>query len=113
MPTYTIGQQVHCCFGSKLARIFHEQGRPQVGRGWGDAKNPDCGALSVDEISRMDFSSMNFSEIFADVFQNVNQAAQKAVPSQMQDQMPLMQKDIEEVRKYNKENWSDVKESKF
>ncbi len=31
-----------CCFPSKLSRIVHEQGRPQLGIGWGDAKSPDC-----------------------------------------------------------------------
>jgi hypothetical protein len=28
----------YCCFNSQLARILQECGRPQIGKGWGDAK---------------------------------------------------------------------------
>lgn len=57
----------HCCFGSKLVRIIHEQGRPQVARGWGADKSPDCSGLSIDEIQHMDFSAMDFSEFINDI----------------------------------------------
>lgn len=46
-----------CCFHSQLARIFNECGRPQVGKGWGSPKNPDCSGFSIDEFSRIDFST--------------------------------------------------------
>jgi conjugal transfer mating pair stabilization protein TraN len=29
-----------CCFNSKLARIVNEQGRVQVGKGWGSGRKP-------------------------------------------------------------------------
>lgn len=53
---------VYCCFNSMLARLIHEQGRPQIGRGWGTVDNPDCGGFSLGDISNLDFSVMDLSE---------------------------------------------------
>ena len=46
-----------CVFGSKLGRILQEQGRSQLGVGWGD-----CRGLSVAEIEGIDFESLDLSE---------------------------------------------------
>jgi conjugal transfer mating pair stabilization protein TraN len=46
-----------CCFNSKLARILQECGRPQIGKGWGDARNPNCSGYTIDEFARVDFTS--------------------------------------------------------
>ena len=46
-----------CVFGSKLGRILQEQGRGQLGVGWGD-----CRGLSVAEIETIDFERLDLSE---------------------------------------------------
>ena len=46
-----------CVFGSKLGRILQEQGRGQLGVGWGD-----CRGLTVAEIEGIDFESLDLSE---------------------------------------------------
>lgn len=56
-----------CCFGTRFAKILQQQGRPQLGIGWGDAKCPDCRPLTVEELSKLDLSKMNFSELFEDL----------------------------------------------
>ena len=56
-----------CCFGSRLARIIHEQGRPQLGISWGDAKHPQCRGFTADEISRIDFSKLDLSELYEEL----------------------------------------------
>ena len=56
-----------CCFGSKFARLLQVQGRAQLGLGWGTAECPDCRGLTVQELSRIDLSKMNFRELFEDV----------------------------------------------
>ena len=43
-----------CCFGSKLAKIVHEQGRAQISIGWGDAEHPDCRPLTVKELQKIE-----------------------------------------------------------
>jgi conjugal transfer mating pair stabilization protein TraN len=60
-------KEAHCCFNSRLARIINEQGRAQLGRGWGDAKAPDCSGFTVTELQNLDFSKMDLSEFYAEI----------------------------------------------
>ena len=55
---------VFCCFNSMLARIIHEQGRPQLQsfNGWGYVGAPDCRGFTEEEFSHIDFSKIDFSE---------------------------------------------------
>lgn len=53
-----------CCFKSMLSRIIHEQGRPQLGIGWGSAENPDCRGFAPFELQRIDFSAIDFTEYY-------------------------------------------------
>jgi conjugal transfer mating pair stabilization protein TraN len=54
-----------CCFNSILARIVNEQGRVQVGRTWGTAREPDCSGFTVAQLQALDFSAMDLSELYA------------------------------------------------
>jgi len=56
-----------CCYAHKLARVLHEQGRPQIGRSLGDPKGPDCNGFTVEELSLLDFNRLNLTEIHQDV----------------------------------------------
>jgi len=60
-------KKVFCCFDTILARIVQEQGRPQLGRGWGSAKSPDCRGFYVDEFAQIDFSKIDMSEYVDDI----------------------------------------------
>ncbi len=55
---------VYCCFPSKLARVFQEQARTQLGLDWGKAKEPNCRGLLASEIEKVDFSKLDLSECF-------------------------------------------------
>lgn len=52
----------YCTFNSQIGRIFQEQGRAQLGIGWGDSKNPDCRGLTLEEFGRIDFQKVDLSE---------------------------------------------------
>ena len=54
-----------CCFNSMLARIVNEQGRAQIGKGWGGAESPDCSGFTVAQLQSLDFSRMDLSEFYA------------------------------------------------
>ena len=54
-----------CCFNSMLARIVNEQGRVQVGKGWGGSENPDCSGFTVAQLQSLDFAAMDFTEFYA------------------------------------------------
>jgi len=70
--------KVFCCFNSKLARIIHEQGRPQLSTfgpsgGWGSAKRPNCRGFTPEEFQAIDFARIDFSEYVEDIQRNIRQ----------------------------------------
>lgn len=56
-----------CCYGTKLAKIVQEQGKRQLGLGFGSPEHPECQGLTAEQLSRIDFSQINFSEILSEV----------------------------------------------
>jgi len=54
-----------CCFNSMLARIINEQGRQQIGKGWGNEQSPDCSGFTVAELQSLNFSAMDLTEFYA------------------------------------------------
>ncbi len=57
----------YCCFNSRLARIINEQGRGQIGKGWGGGESPDCSGFTPEQLQALDFSTMNLSEFYAEI----------------------------------------------
>ena len=49
-------------FGSKLGRILQQQGRAQLGIGWGS-----CRGLTVAEVENIDFARLDLSEFTEDL----------------------------------------------
>ncbi|MEM1409588.1 MAG: conjugal transfer protein TraN [Pseudomonadota bacterium] len=67
-------KRAHCCFNSTLARIIHEQGRPQLtafagleSGGWGTPEAPQCRGLSPEEFQSLDFGQMDLSEYYTEL----------------------------------------------
>jgi conjugal transfer mating pair stabilization protein TraN len=63
--------QTYCCFNSQLALILNEQGRPQIGKGWGGAESPDCSGFSMAQLSQIDFSKIDYSAFAAAISASV------------------------------------------
>jgi conjugal transfer mating pair stabilization protein TraN len=59
--------ETFCCFNSRLARILNEQGRAQLGRGWGGAESPTASGFTVAQLQSLDFSRMNLAEFYAEI----------------------------------------------
>ncbi|ECA0362731.1 type-F conjugative transfer system mating-pair stabilization protein TraN [Salmonella enterica subsp. enterica serovar Tchad] len=87
----------YCVFDSKLARIVQEQGRrDQLGVGFGKGKSPDCRGITVDELQRLDFGVMNFSDFYSDLDagsdipedQALLKKAQDIIAEKMQENAP-------------------------
>lgn len=60
-----------CCFNSVLARVVNEQGRQQVGKGWGTAQAPDCSGFTIAQLQSLDFAAMDLSEFYASIVPNM------------------------------------------
>lgn len=74
-----------CCYGGKLARLVQEQGRRQLGLDFGTAENPNCRALTVQELARLDFSKLDLREIFADLTRKVSPPDPQKVLTQFRE----------------------------
>ncbi|MBI3755791.1 MAG: conjugal transfer protein TraN [Deltaproteobacteria bacterium] len=57
----------YCCFNSKLSRIIQEQGRPQIGKGWGSPESPDCSGFNMCEFQALDWRRIALSAYFSDI----------------------------------------------
>ena len=79
-----------CCFPSKLSRIVHEQGRPQLGIGWGESKSPDCRGFTPEELARLNFDRLNLSELFDEIATRVKQVSSRVVKRNMTDRIKTM-----------------------
>jgi len=60
-------KHVFCCFPSKLARIVQEAGRKQLGLSFGTAEKPKCQGLSIEEIGKIDFEKIDFTDFIEDL----------------------------------------------
>ncbi|HHJ63333.1 MAG TPA: hypothetical protein ENJ61_00335 [Aquifex aeolicus] len=87
-------KRTYCCFSSPLARIIHEQGRPQLGIGWGTPQSPNCRGFTMQEFQKLDFSKIDFSEwVEEEVRKNIAPSIEtniqnviNQIPSQIQGQ---------------------------
>jgi conjugal transfer mating pair stabilization protein TraN len=76
-------KRTYCSFNSVLARLINTQGKPQLG-----LPVSDCKGMSVDQISKLDFTKIDLSE-FAGA---MAQQATKNAPTNIQGSYtPLMQ----------------------
>lgn len=56
-----------CCFNSVLSRIVNEQGRMQIGKGWGGPQAADCSGFTIAQLQSLDFAAMDLTEFYASI----------------------------------------------
>ena len=83
-----------CCFGSSFLRTLQEQARNQIGLGWGGAENPVCRGLTVEELSRVDFSKLDLSEIFQGISARYKQPQSAVMGKKIQSRMEEIQETL-------------------
>lgn len=62
----------YCAFEGTLAKIVHEAGRPQIGKGWGTPKDADCSGFTVEQFQQLDLSNVDFSEFTAGLMDQIS-----------------------------------------
>lgn len=98
-----------CCFGSKLSRILHEQARKQghLNLPWGSPESPVCRGFYIDELSKIDFEAINFSELFEEILAN---SKMKSIDITMKRLGPDFQEKIKKNQNFSKEEASGLLE---
>jgi conjugal transfer mating pair stabilization protein TraN len=79
-----------CCFPTKMAKIFHEQGRTQLGIGWGSAEHPECRGFTIQELSKIDFSKLDLQELYADITKTLKKPDLENVKRGIQTRVDVM-----------------------
>lgn len=82
----TSKRKTYCCFESKLSRVLQEQGREQIGKSWGKAREPDCKGFSIEEFQRLDLSKMDFAEVYDEFIDAAK------VPDEIQTSIEIQEK---------------------
>ena len=82
----------YCCFGSKLLKAFQEQGRAQIGLGWGEPKHPLCRGFTIAEIQRIDFSKLDLREVFEELMKNYRPGKMGDIGRQVGDRLEVIKK---------------------
>ena len=63
----TVTKHHFCCFGNLLDKVVQREGRKQLGRSFGTGSNPDCRGLTLDEIEKINWDIIDFSEFIEDL----------------------------------------------
>jgi type-F conjugative transfer system mating-pair stabilization protein TraN len=84
-----------CCFGTKFSRLLQEQGRTQLGLDWGTAKCPNCRGLTVEELSKIDFSKLDMREVFDEMMRKYKQPDYQILQQKTSDKIQENIKNIE------------------
>jgi conjugal transfer mating pair stabilization protein TraN len=60
---------VYCVFDSKLGRIVRVAANRQLGLNFGTPESPNCRGLTLEELQRINFREIDFSEFYKDIDQ--------------------------------------------
>lgn len=63
----TLVKHHYCCFGNLLDKVVQVQARKQLGLSFGSGKNPDCRGLTLEEIERINWDEIDFTEFIEDL----------------------------------------------
>lgn len=63
----TLIKHHYCCFSNILEKVVQVQARRQLGLNFGSGGRPNCRGLTLEELARVDFSKMDFSEVAAEM----------------------------------------------
>ena len=76
-----------CCYGTKLAKIVQEQGKRQLGLGFGEPEHPQCQGLTIEQLAQLDFSKIDFSDMLADIMASTKAPSSEKLMSGIQRSM--------------------------
>jgi hypothetical protein len=80
----------YCSFQGSLGRIINEAGRPQIGKGWGEPKNPDCSGFTVEQFQQLDLTNVDFSDFYKDKMGALTSPDGSSTVNRIQDSLTNM-----------------------
>ncbi len=62
----------YCCFSNKFSKIIGNATRQQGLQTWGNAENTNCDGILINQLQQLDFSKIDFSELYNDIKSSIN-----------------------------------------
>lgn len=81
----TVVKHHFCCFGNMLEKVVQVEGRKQLGTNFGSGGSPNCKGLTLDEIQKLDFSKMDFSEFINELMVKFTGSYKTLNPGEIKD----------------------------
>ena len=107
----------HCCYKSKLARILHEQAIDKrtglkMQTIFGDAEGFTCAPFTFEQLSNIDFTKIDFSELLADMKAKAMSKAPNPTVMQkrLSDKFAQDDPQFSQIQSKMKQKYSDYKE---
>lgn len=94
----TITKHHYCCFGTILDKVIQVEGRKQLNKNFGNAATSNCSGLTLDEIKRINWDIVDFSEFIADL--QLKFAKNKKFPKAAELQS-IVQSSESDIREYD------------
>jgi hypothetical protein len=85
MGVPTVVKHHFCCFGNMLEKVVQVEGRKQLGTNFGSGGSPNCKGLTLDEIQKLDFSKMDFSEFINELMVKFTGSYKTPNPDEIKD----------------------------
>lgn len=76
-----------CCFGNLLDKAIQLAAHHQLGKSFGTPDNPNCGGLRIEEIQRLDFSRVDFSEFINEMQLKFSKSYKGARPNDIESRI--------------------------
>lgn len=90
---FHVNKHHFCCFGNIFNKVFQKEARKQLDIDFGDGYGPDCGGMTLDEISSLDFNKMDFSEFHAEIVKNMKRPDIGDLQSRIENSMGKIDKE--------------------
>lgn len=80
----------YCCWDNMLNKVLQVEARAQLGMNFGSGGSPNCRGLTLEELMRLDFNAMDFSEFFIEITKQMKIPNIGDVDSRARCSMPQM-----------------------
>lgn len=96
----TTSIESQCCYVSKLAKIINVGGRTQMGLGFGTPENPQCEGFTAQEMEQLDFSQLDLSEFYREIYANMRNVPKQGGHAKQQAVQNIRQGSNPRVKNY-------------
>lgn len=81
-------RKAYCVFSSNLDRIIQQQGRQgQLNISFGTGEHPNCRGITPDELQRINFDLIDFTDFYADIYQKEHIDDPSVINQRIKDQI--------------------------